>query len=201
MHLRRAGFQRGERIGHRLEHRVIDFHFVGGLARVEGGVRDHHGQKIADAAGGFADRHENRQVGIVEARAALAGNIGCGKNSHDARHGLRFRHIDRVDFGSRVLAQHHCAVQHARNAHVVDERPLAERLLEAAIAGRGVADSESMSISLAVSISVLAGCKRRVAAQSEFFAEIGMPAGFRARQFLAILPGFAGGLNGVEIRA
>ncbi len=71
VHLRRARLQGREWIGDRFEHRVIDFHFVGGLARMEGSVRHHHGQKISNAAGGFADRHENRQVGIVEARAAL----------------------------------------------------------------------------------------------------------------------------------
>ncbi len=128
------------------------------------------------------------------------GNIGGGKNSHDARHGQSGRHVDRIDLRSRVFAEHHPAVQHARNAHVIDERPFAERLLESAITGRGIADSESISISLAVpiSVSVLAFCVRRVAAQSEIFAEIGMAAGFLARQLSAIFPCFAGGLNRVH---
>ena len=198
MHLRRAGFHRGKRIGDRFEHRVIDFYFVGGLARVEGGVRDHHGQKISNTTRGFADRNKNRQVRIIEARAALSGNVGGGENPHDSRHGQSGRHVNRIDFGSRVFAEHHSAVQHPRNAHVVDERPLTESLFKAAIAGRGVADPESISISLAVPVSVLPVCILRVAAHSEIFAEIGMAAGFLARQLSTVLPGFTSGLNGVN---
>src|SRR5258708_35078042 len=55
-----------------------------------------------------------------------------------------------------------------------------------------------MTICLAVVISVLAVSERRVAVQSKFFTEIGMPARFLARQAAAIFPGVASRLNGVN---
>ncbi len=58
----RIRLHRLERIGDRFENRVIHFDFVGSLARVECSIRDHHGQKISDATGGFTHRNENRQV-------------------------------------------------------------------------------------------------------------------------------------------
>ncbi len=93
------------------------------------------------------------------------------------------------NFGPRVRAQRRCRVQHARDAHVVDEGPLTERLLEAAIARQGVADRRLRACH--------SGC-RAPRVLSEIFAEIGMAARFSARQVLAVLPGFAGGLNGVD---
>ena len=71
MDLRRARLHRGECIGDWFQHCVIDFDFVRSLARMEGGIRHDHGQKIADATSRFANRHKYRQVRIIQPRAAL----------------------------------------------------------------------------------------------------------------------------------
>ena len=141
MHLRRIGRQRIERIGHRLVHFVIDFDLVRGLARVERRVGHYQRENIADAARGFADRHENRQVGNREAGAALSGYIGRRENPFHARHRLRARRVDGQNLRARMRAQHRRGVQHSRNTHVVDERLLAQRLLDPQIARRRLPDA------------------------------------------------------------
>ena len=141
MHLRRARFERSKRIGHRSKDFVVDLHFVRGLARVEGGVGDHQREHIAHAAGGLADRHKNGQIGNRQARAALSGNIGRGENLHDSRHGRGRGGINRQNLGARVRAQHRRAVQHSRNAHVVDERLFAQGLFKAPVARDGLSDA------------------------------------------------------------
>ena len=69
MHQRRAGLQRLERIGERLEHLVVDLDLRRGLARVELRVGDDHREEVGDAAGQLAFGDEHRLIGIVEAGA------------------------------------------------------------------------------------------------------------------------------------
>ena len=80
MHLGRVLRHCREGVRHRFIHFVIDFDFVGGLARVECRVGYYQRENIAHATGGFANRDKNRQVGNRETRAALSRNIGRGED-------------------------------------------------------------------------------------------------------------------------
>ena len=91
-----------------------------------------------------------------------------------------------------MLGQHHRAVQHAGHAHVVDERLLAERLLERRPAAR-----PTRPIPLLRTVPVPFG-ERGVAAQAELLAEVVMAARLAAGSFPPFLHGFAGGLNRVD---
>ena len=86
-----------------------------------------------------------------------------------------------------MFAQDDSAMQHSGNTQVVDERLFAEGLVKAEIARNGLADA------VLVRTVGLGG-----PAQSELFAEVGMPARFRTWKLLAVVPHFAGGLNGVD---
>ena len=86
------------------------------------------------------------------------------KIAHDARHRRRVARVNPHDPRARVLGQHHRAVQHARHAHVVDERLLAERLLEAALPRRRIADPMPFD-------SARLSANARIAVQPELFAE------------------------------
>ena len=189
MHLGRAGLQRRERVRHRFIDFVVDAHFIRRRARMEGGIGDHQDQNISDATSGFAHRDKYRQVGNREAGAALSRNIRRRENPDDARHGQRLLGADRQNLGARVLAQHRSPMQHPRHTHVVDERPVAQRLLNSEVARRGLPDA------------ILFG--RRATSPSELLAKIEMAARLLWGQILALVPvdfapGFAGSLDGVE---
>lgn len=104
MHLGRAGLHGFERVGERRQHLVIDLDAGGGLAGMEGGVGHDHGEEVTDAAGGFADGHEDGKIGNDESGAALCRGIGGGQDADDAGHGRGFGGVQGQDLGPRVLA-------------------------------------------------------------------------------------------------
>jgi hypothetical protein len=128
MHERRVGLERLERIGERLEHVVLDRDPLRRFAGVELRVGDDDGEEVRYAAGELALGDEDGLVRVVQALAAETGNVGGGEHAHDARHREGVRRVDPEHPRARVIRHHHRAVQHPGDAHVVDERLLAERL-------------------------------------------------------------------------
>ena len=72
--------------------------------------------------------------------------------------------VNLQDLRARMLGEHHRAMQHAGHAHVVDERLLAERLLEPAGARDRLADAVTFAVAVAHS-------NAGIAMQAELFAE------------------------------
>src|SRR5207302_8313187 len=114
---------------------------------------------------------KNRQIGIGEARAPLAGSIAGSENSHNPRHGQSRRSIDPQDLSSRIAAEHHRSMQHPRHTHVIYERLVAQSLLDTVVARRWYPHAVFLAIPV---------CKRRVPRQPELFAEIEMASRFRS---------------------
>ena len=141
MHQRCARLHGLEWVGERLEHLVLDPHLAGGLPRVELRVGDDHGEEVGHAARDLAFRHEHRLVGIVEARASESGNVRRCEHADDAGHGCCLAHVNLDHPGAWMLRQHHRAVQHAGDAHVIHERLVAESLRGAALSRDRVADA------------------------------------------------------------
>ena len=182
MHERRARLQRLERIGDRLEHLVVDFDLRRGLARVELRVGDDHREEVGDAAGQLAFGDEHRLIGIVEAGAADRRHVRRREDAHDAGHRRRLVGVNLQHPRARMLGQHHRAVQHAGHAHVVDERLLAERLLERRPGARPNGRSRASSRARCRCRSRTPGCG--VSPNSS--PKIGVPPRLAARQLPAV---------------
>ena len=150
MDQRGARLQRRERIGERFEDLVVDRHRGGGLTRVEPRIGDDHREEVGDAARQLPFGDEHRLIRIVEAGAAVAGNVGGGEHADDAGHRRRCVGVNLQDLRARVLGQHHRAVQHAGHAHVVDKRLFAQRLLQSAMARDRSADPVMVAVAVAV---------------------------------------------------
>ncbi len=87
-------------------------------------------------------------------------------------------------------------MQHSRRAHVVYERLLAQRLLEAADARGGASDSVGVARG-SVRVALFPP-ERGIARQAELFSEKRVAPGFLPRQRPAILHRLTGGLNRVD---
>ncbi|OLC81961.1 MAG: hypothetical protein AUH72_08115 [Acidobacteria bacterium 13_1_40CM_4_65_8] len=141
MHQRCARVHGLERIGDWFEHLVIDLDFCRGLTRVELRVGHDHREKVGDTTRQLAFGDQHRLVRVVEAGRAGSGDVGGGEYPHNAGHRRRSFGVNFQNLRAGMLGQHHRAVQHPGHAHVVDERLLAERLLEPAQAWQGLANS------------------------------------------------------------
>ena len=150
MHERRSRLHRLEWIGERLEDLVVDPDLRRGLPRVELRVGDDHREEVGHAAGELAFGDEDRLVGIVEALSAEAGHVRRGEDADDAGHCRGLVDVNLQDPRARMLGQHHRAVQHARDAHVVDELLVAERLLGAAESRDRMADAVDRPVAVPV---------------------------------------------------
>ena len=140
VHLRRTRLQRLERVGHRLEHFVVHLDGRCRLPRVELGIGNDHREKVGDAAGHFALGDEHGLIGDREPDAPRPRHVRGGEDPHDARHRRRSLGPNLQHPGTRVLREHHRAVQHAGDAHVVHEWLLAERLRQPALTRDRMAD-------------------------------------------------------------
>jgi hypothetical protein len=198
MHERRIGFQRGEDIGQRLEHLVIDDHLCRGLARVELRVGDDDREEVGDTAGQLPFGDEDRLVRIVEPLAAEPAHVRRGEDAHHAGHGRGVGGMDREDPGARVRGHHHRTVQHAGRAQVFDERFLAERLRKTAEPRGRPADPVARAVvTLVVTVTVAAG-ECRVARQPELLAEEQVTARLAGVEPAAVVPRFARRLNRID---
>ena len=162
VHLRRAWFQRLDGVGHRLEDLVLHPHTGCGLPRVKLGIGDHHGEKVGHTAGHFPFGNEHGQVGAVQAGGAGSRHVCRGEHPHDPRHRLRRVCVNLQHPGARVLGEHDRAMQHPRHAHVIDERLVAQRLLQPALPRDRITNTAPRPVALG---------KGRVAAQAELFTE------------------------------
>src|SRR5262245_468737 len=132
MDARGVRFERLERIGDRLEDLVVDPHLRCGLTRMELRIGDDHGNEITDAARHLACCNEDWKIGHEETGPALTGYVPSREDANDTWTLRRFLGMNREDSGPRMLRQHYRTVKHARHAHVVHVRTLAEYLLDAA---------------------------------------------------------------------
>ncbi len=76
------GERRG-RLGHRLEHFVVDRDQLGGVAGVAAAVGHDDREHVADAPGRLTHRHQNRPVVFDEAEKAGPGHVGSGDDAFD----------------------------------------------------------------------------------------------------------------------
>jgi hypothetical protein len=106
---RRALLLRRGGIGDGGQHRVIDFHFFRGIARLRQRLADHDGDRIADMAGFAVGEHRMRRhfhrravLGMNHPAAdqiadLVAGELRAGEHREHARHGGRGFGVDRLD--------------------------------------------------------------------------------------------------------
>jgi hypothetical protein len=132
MELRRARFERADRIGHCRPLLVADRHLLGSVARLALGVGNDDRDGIADEAHAIdrerrpgAHLHRGAVLGLDHPAAdQVADAVGlqllAGEHADHARHRLRGLDVDAFDVGMRVRAPHERRVLHARHDHVVD---------------------------------------------------------------------------------
>ncbi len=104
-------------------------------------VGRHRGEDVADAAHLLALGHEAGPVVVQEAVPALAGHV---RGRHDGAHSGERRGLRRVDAHDprpRVRGEDEGAVQQALALHVGHVGPVAEGLVERAVAGERLADA------------------------------------------------------------
>ena len=188
-----TGLQCLERIGERLENLVVDPDLRGGLSSVKLRVGDNHRQEVGDAAGQLAFGDEDRLVRIVQALSAEPGDVGGREDADDAWHLRGFIDVDLHDARPRMLGQHHRAMQHPGDTHVVDEVLVAEGLLGAAQSRDRVPDALALAVALSVPVR-----EGGVSRQAELLAEEGMPTRFGACDLIAARSGLSRGLNRVD---
>ncbi len=134
VHERSAVGQRGDRVGHRIEHVVLHLDKRGRRPRRGTRRRGHPRQHVTDVARGLALGHEQRPVGGQQALDALARDIAPGDDGEDARMGGRGGRVDPPDDGSWVIGEADRPVDHAGHDHVRDEGMLAEHRSRAVVA-------------------------------------------------------------------
>ena len=129
--LRRAGLLRRRRIGDRGQHRVIDFDFLRGVARLRQRLSEHHRDRIADMAGlAVGERrmrrhfHRRAVLGMDHPAAdqiadLVVGEVGAGEHRDHARHRGRRFGVDGFYRGMRVRGANEISVGLARAGDVV----------------------------------------------------------------------------------
>ena len=133
--LRRPCRQRLERVGHGLEHFVLDVHergrCAGGMAR----FARYRGDDVADVGRGLAFAHELAPVPGDRSLCPFAGDVVGGDDRHHSRLGQCPGRVDADDPGARMIREPEGAVEHARHNHVAHEHVVAEGHLRALVAG------------------------------------------------------------------
>jgi hypothetical protein len=103
-----------------------------------------HCDEIADATGQLADADEDRKIGDGETGPALPRDIASRKDPNDTRTRRRLLGMDGKHSGPRMLGEHDRSVNHPRHPHVVDVRPLAQYLFDAADSRMRFADAVAL---------------------------------------------------------
>ena len=115
------------RIGDGRKWRVLDVHQRGGST--SGGTvgGDDDGEHVAEVTRVAALGDHHRPVGVDDADAQFAGDVGRGEHGLHAGCRERSGGVDAHDLGPGVFGQHECGVQHAVDTNVIDEPAVAER--------------------------------------------------------------------------
>ena len=118
------------RLGREQRFAFFAFHFdqLNGPARRFCRGRGQHGESVAHVARLFAFGNHYRPVVDHVANQPLAGNVLRRQHNFHARKRARRRNVDFLDQRARILRTQHCAVQHSRNQHVVDELTASQQL-------------------------------------------------------------------------
>ena len=151
--LRRAGFGRFRRIGHRRQRLDVDLDGLGGVAGLRQRIGHDKGDGIADIA--HLVRHQRHAVGLQQRRAVaalqrqsaderlVAGRyeIGAGPHAEHARHPLGRGNVDALDDAVGVAGTHHPGIGLLRQAEIVGVLALAADQRVIFLAADGLADA------------------------------------------------------------
>ena len=132
---------RGDGVGERPEHVVVDLDQLGRGPGLLAGLGHDDGEHVAGVGRAAALGDEIGQSLWMMPTRSSPGTSAAVNTADHARRGPRRVDVDAADVGAGVVGQAEGGVQHARHAEVVDVAPVAERELARLVLGAAGPDA------------------------------------------------------------